>query len=399
MVQLDFDIEKIFRRGFFVLALGFLLSFVVVGIFVFRPSEEIFERQEREEKSLASSPLVISLDRAGETISIPLPNLVSELSLSLVLPRPSENSSQDLFLLRLKKGGASRLITLPEKVYFAYDRGLQFREEAGPFWVEFSKKGDGLILASVGLIHSLKMEEERGSFVLRVEESPQRAVTEFVEASPFRLFGEGKWIGPDLFLKKYGNKKSLFRFELGSSEKGEIISLNPNDFLVWKEGRWSFTTSPSSEDGPIAQLVSSDDRSSLFQGWIGDEYVRFSLFFSPPAPLKTKGEDFLSAIRIRSEKQISCMLDRQCFVLRIGDWVLKTENRWKVLRKKEEKESYAQGKLAGELFVFDRIETKGGQKIICGSLFNQIRSHLLPIEIAVHTQGPEAARLSRGKSR
>lgn len=399
MVQLNFDIEKIFRRGVWVLTLGFILSGAVVGVFLFRSKEWTLEKEVKREIKENPSFCTIPLEMKGEEISIPLPNLLSEFSFYFAPSRPGGSFSRDLFFLRLKKGGAVRLVSLPERVYFRYAKGLQFAEQAGPFWIAFSKQGDGFVSASVFLINSLGQEEERGSFMLRIEESPQRVAGEFPEGSPFRILGEGRWIGQDLFLKKYGAKESLFRLELGSLGKEEVFSLQPGDFLVWKENRWISTSFPETEEGPLAQFVISDDKMALFQGWVQDEYVRFSLLFTSPPSLKPKGEDFLSAVRVRSEKQISCMLDRQCFVLRLGDWVLKTENRWKVLRKTEEKEAYTQGKLAGELFVFDRIDVKGGQKVICGSLFNPIRSQFVSIEIAAHTQSLEAVRLGKGKNR
>ena len=80
------------------------------------------------------------------------------------------------------------------------------------------------------------------------------------------------------------------------------------------------------------------------------------------------------------------MLEKQCLILRSGDWVFKGESRWKILRKKEEREAYLRGTWIGELFVFDRIEAKNGQKVVQGSLFNPGRSQVVPIEISVNAQ-------------
>ena len=76
------------------------------------------------------------------------------------------------------------------------------------------------------------------------------------------------------------------------------------------------------------------------------------------------------------------MMEKQCLILRASDWVLKTNGRWKVLRKKEEKEAYLGGKTLGELFLFEKIESKQGQKTVVGYLFNPEKSSMLPIELA-----------------
>jgi len=94
-------------------------------------------------------------------------------------------------------------------------------------------------------------------------------------------------------------------------------------------------------------------------------------------------DNLFSSIRIRSDKQISCTLDKQCLILRTGDWVLKTGNRWKVLRREEEKEAFLSGKIAGELFVLDQISNLQGQKSISGHIYNLPRTQTVSIELPV----------------
>ena len=116
------------------------------------------------------------------------------------------------------------------------------------------------------------------------------------------------------------------------------------------------------------------------------EYIRLSLAIGPSSPFKAKGEELFSSVRIRSEKQISCMLEKQCLILKTGDWVFRGANRWEVLRNQEEKDAYLQGKMIGELFLFDRIDSKAGQKFVQGTLFNLGRTEAIALEIAVSSQ-------------
>ncbi len=82
-----------------------------------------------------------------------------------------------------------------------------------------------------------------------------------------------------------------------------------------------------------------------------------------------------------------CTAVKRCWAAVLGSIGRKGTSRWKVLRKQEEKDAYLQGKLVGEIFVFDRLESKGGQKVLQGHLFNLERSQVLPIEIAAGSQG------------
>ena len=68
-------------------------------------------------------------------------------------------------------------------------------------------------------------------------------------------------------------------------------------------------------------------------------------------------------------------------VLKTGDWVLKTNGRWKILRKKDEKDAFLNGKLFGELFILEQISQKQGQKMIQGRLFNPGRTQVVSIEM------------------
>ena len=73
-------------------------------------------------------------------------------------------------------------------------------------------------------------------------------------------------------------------------------------------------------------------------------------------------------------------------ILKTGDWVIKKENRWKILKKKEDRDALLCGKLVGELFVFEKIDMRGGQKFVQGLLFNVGRTQAAPIEMAVTGQ-------------
>ena len=178
---------------------------------------------------------------------------------------------------------------------------------------------------------------------------------------------------------------------MGPLSKVDLIELEEDQWIAWLDGRWKKIASLAEGKGrPIARFSFREGpgqgRAIILEGWDLEGHIRLSLPQAQPLPFKAKGDELFSSVRIRSEKQISCMLEKQCLILRSGDWVFKGESRWKILRKKEEREAYLRGKWIGELFVFDRIEAKNGQKVVQGSLFNPGRSQVVPIEISVNAQ-------------
>jgi hypothetical protein len=159
------------------------------------------------------------------------------------------------------------------------------------------------------------------------------------------------------------------------------IECSLKDWLVFKEGKWERVSDLRQVEGqPIARLKNASSGALELEGWEGTSHIRMRLALAPLPPLKMRGEELFAQLRVRSEKQVSCMLDKQCFILRPNDWILKTQGRWKILRKEEEKAAFVERKIAGEAFVLDRIEVKGPSKSIAGHYISAGRSQMVPIE-------------------
>ena len=165
-----------------------------------------------------------------------------------------------------------------------------------------------------------------------------------------------------------------------------------NQWLIWENDQWVQGELPDSQHAAIARVVSADQKALVFEGWNLENYVRIALPLAQNAPLKVRGDEMFHSIRIRSERQISCMLEKQCLILRCGDWILKTDGRWKILKKSEEREAYQKGKLAGELFVFEKIDSKQGQKWIQGTLFNADKTQMAVIDMQVNQHVARSAK-------
>ncbi len=358
-----------------------LFSSALICVFIFKTDAPLaqFGSHLSTKQNRAAFDIPIHLKKVP--IPLPIPRLDEAISFSCERARPGIGEECGSYLIRLKKANLKRRLTLPARVDLKFDKELQFSNEESPFWAEIQKEGSEI--AAYFFVARNENREEVGTYRFSVEEANIRSSSEFPERSPFKILADSKILGRDLFLKTYKDGMTTQRIEMCN----QVFPIKEGDFLVWKDDKWQLVQSLlDTENLPIARCSVVDDRSVLFETWGLDGFARIAITSVLQIPLKTKSEEFLSSVRIRSEKQISCMLDKQCFVLRVGDWILKEENRWKILRKNEEKNSYLQGKIEGELFVFDRIDLKNGQKNIQGNLVNLNRSQMISVNVVAQCQ-------------
>lgn len=368
LTALHFHPKRIAYMG--VCLLGASVLFFLFLFFLFQSEEDLSNITVRKVKTVVEkAPYSFSLGLKGDGIIFPIPDLQEEMTFSFDPPRPDGVTVEKRLLVRLKKAEEFKRVVLPCRIdlEFQQDR-LKFAKQESPFWLELTLGASEKIEGKWNICIA-ENQVHQGTLVLEGTASPLQGSQEFAEGSPFRVLGEGKWLGRGLF------QKEMERLEI---KPNEFLDLKVGDWLVWKESKWE--KGLASKEYPIAHIASILSKMMLIEGWDGDGHVRLSLGFVP-VPFKVKPEDLFSSLRIRSEKQVSCVLEKQCMVLKVGDWVLKQSGRWKILRKKEEREAFLHGKLLGELFIFDQILHKSGQKMMQGRLVNASRTQEFPLEL------------------
>lgn len=374
----SFDFDKTLKTGIGVLLGMVALSSVFIAFFESETTDPVAAFGKPRGLSKEQKPIEIPFRLPSVAISLPVPNIEGDLCFSFDRVRPDSVSENATFLVRLKKTNQIRRVTMPTRIDFKYEKDLQFSNMKSTFWAELNIEESNQIQARLFIANGDSIEEI-GSYRFSAEEAPIRQ--DFVEGSALKALAEGKLLGKDSFQKSYGDGGLLQRLEISS----DVMTVKEGDLLAWKEEKWCKIATPAEgHNFPLARVSKADDKAVFFDAWGLDGYSRISLSSMQQIPFKTKSDEFITSVRVRSEKQISCMIDKQCFVLRVGDWVLKEDNRWKILRKAEEKNAFLQGKLEGELFVFDRIDLKSGQKTMHGNLVNLSRSHMVPINVAAH---------------
>lgn len=301
----------------------------------------------------------------------------SQIAFSVDPPRPDGTSSDLRILVHLLQAKQSRRVDLPAKIGLQFSDALAFSDRTDLFWLECNASDGGVVAA-------LFYQAPDGQVICKNQwkATPQETPLDvFTPGSPFQEWADAKWWGRDLVAEKFAEGSSFHRFEINSNE----IDCAETDWFVYKEGRWQKGT--IEPNVPIAHIKEASSGFVEIEGW--DEkscHVRLRLPLMQGNASRLRGDELFSQLRVRSEKQISCILEKQCLILRIGDWVVKSKDRWKVLRKKEEKEALLSGKTSGELFVLERIDSKTKQ--IAGSLYSPKRTSFSPIEYTQISKKP-----------
>lgn len=402
--SLTFHPERIPWIGGLILSGAFILAIPFLWLLYHSDCPSVALEKKSSAKKVAQS-LSFSLKLKENIPFLPLPDLKNEISFSYDPPRPDGTLPSQQLLVRLKKSMESHRVILPCRLDLQYlEEKLSFSQRESLFWIELASAAGGQIEGRIFVHSASEGKVETGNFLVTPQESPIQMAQEFADGSPFRLLAESRWYGRDLFREYYEGGCSLERLEIGAISSAELLELKGGDVLVWKDGHWIANSSfQDGQNKPIARIESNSGKNLILEGWDSNGHVRISLTPASGPAFKIRGEDLLTSIRVRSEKQISCMLEKQCLILKAGDWVLKTNGRWKVLRKKEEREALLKGMMMGEIFVFEQIHQKQGQKFIQGRLFNPGRFQFVAIEVPAQSmRKPLSAgekNLRKGKTR
>lgn len=309
-----------------------------------------------------------------------LPNIKNEFRASINPARPG--NQETVLTIRLESTGQTKRIALGSKIDLEFvGASLHFAKEKSPFWVEVVElKGNELILKPFAEKEGI---EAFPPFSILLEESPLKQASDFFANMAFKFLADSHWLGSDLFQEGVCPAQ---RLEIHTHP----FDLKLTDWLVFKEGKWEKQQTPSL-DHPVARVKEVLGKKLILEGWDGEDYLKIAVPLAFHSPWKAKPEELFTSIRVRSGRQISCCLEKQCMVLKLGDWVLKDAGRWKILRKKEDKDAFLNGKMSGELFILDSIFQKQGQKMIRGKLYHPSRTQLVSVEIPAQSNRKKEA--------
>lgn len=203
------------------------------------------------------------------------------------------------------------------------------------------------------------------------------------------------WHGKDLFLKLYGGNEFAF---LSEKEKISFIDdqeipyncyLSLGEYVVWYEGRW---TDPKqvemTQSLPLLSIKKIDSKFIILElsSPFGLHSLNLNLIKYPI--LNDECSVFykeLSYVGLKNWGEAVLQTNNgERIILSEGDWLYRFSEKWKILDSLEDIDNYISGVISAPLFVFQKIQKKGGSYLLKGTLFNSSRTHFEDVELSLY---------------
>jgi len=204
-------------------------------------------------------------------------------------------------------------------------------------------------------------------------------------------------LGCDPLIEHYGGKeyadwKDKIKCAFTSDETSYAVFVSTGDFLQFKEGEWRCMRTKTPEaiekDLPLAQVLSATPKEVQMQAWDESGFfsIQATISSGKVTPSNITHDMLPTGLRMRSEREVSCMFGKKRLMIKKGDWLLKTALGWRNLKKAQEIEDCLYHRLKGELFIFDHIEKNQGKNMLQGHFFDAQRTNATLIVLPIDTE-------------
>lgn len=322
--------------------------------------------------------------------------LADELMLLAYNSRPDIQSKDAKLLISLKNGKETLTVANGRPLFLKeaqQGKGLVISEAATGLWVKPILLENGAVLIEAGrkLVSKEGIAgEEKGEFIV----SPQGGIPSRFNPTQMIYVKELKsahGFHQDLLIQKYGGRefaswREKTALELTRGSATYACFLSQGDYLLYEDEEWRVASSEElNNDLPVAIVKSASAKGLEIEAWdpTGFYPVQVRIEMEKPNRFQPKPEMMPSGIRVRSSTQISCALGKRRWIIKQGDWLLKTATGWRNLRRSNEIEDYLQHRIKGELLVFDAIEKEQGRLVMKGTLFDDTRTQVQPISLPI----------------
>lgn len=372
------------NRVFSVAATFVFIGTLALGACVFFIQEQPYEMAPiliRQKKQNLKPSLTLPIK---EKQSLPEFNYIN-LSQEFAFFKVPENGviNEELYLLLAKKSGQTKLVKNGDRVGLdfseLFSKGCEFDLQV----LSQEKKVEVVFKSNNQIFDVLQLPIQDLAFKSLDQINPHSKIAKLLQI---------QWIGQDLFQKKFLPICLDYRL---SMKPGLVQSVTKDEFICLKNDVFSVEKTPLKDSDLVAEVAAIDEKTIQLLVFTKDEVAKILIQPSSLA-FKPQNADFITSIRIRSENQVSCFIDKQPFVLKTGDIVFKKDAKWKALRTTDEKQSLMTGVVDAEVFVFDRIESKNSTQYMCGYFFNKNHSEKIFLEMP-SVDKKKSSKLDRGK--
>ncbi len=322
--------------------------------------------------------------------------LADELVLIAYNSRPDVASKDAKILISLKNGKEQLALPNGRTLYLKESeqgKGLHSSSEATGLWAKPILLENGAVLIEAGRKLVSKdghIGEEKGQFVVAGQGGVPSRYNPGNQSFAKEL-KSGRGFAHDLLIQRYGGReyeswreKAVLVLPREHATYGCFVS--PGDYLLYDGVEWHISALEELKfDQPVAYVKAVSAKAIDIEVWdeTGFFPLQFKIEMEKQGGSQVKPEMLPSAIRLRSESQVSCAFGKRRIILKQGDWLLKTEAGWRKLRRTEEIQQYLHHRLTGDLLIFDGIEKEQGRSVMKGHLFDETRTHVQPLSLPI----------------
>jgi hypothetical protein len=322
--------------------------------------------------------------------------IAEEFSVFAFNSRPDVLQKDAKILIGTKEGKESAVLQNGKAIFLqerTEGKGLEISDLPTSIWIKPILLDNGSVLIEAGrkLISrdGEVLGEEKGEFI-----APLHKNASFRQQESLSDLRAALHLGEDPLIEKYGGAeyaswKEKIKLHITSGSKSYAVFVSKGDFLQFKNQEWRIASGDAlSPDLPLACIVSSCSKAVEIQAWDASGFFSIECTVTPKI-LEGRSvlhELYPTALRLRSNTQVSCLLGKKRMLLKKGDWLLKTASGWRNLRRADEIEDCLFHRLKGELFIFDGIEKQQGKTFLAGYIFDALRTQAHAISLPIDTE-------------
>jgi hypothetical protein len=361
-------------------------------------------------EKIGQGPLSLSAYKKKSII----PDMSKEILVLAKNARPDRQIKDTSVLITLKSSSGSYTARSGEQIFLSCDPlaggtapVYHFSERKTPLWIRPTVLDKNDVLLEVGIFMPSKESEtfleEKTQFV--VQDHAMSQESEGHEQAFIAVLKQAKLWGSDVLFAQYGGKeykswKDKQKIEIPAEKQSLFYFLEKGDLLQWKNHEWvPVTLAEASNRLPLAEVKAVSTRFLELQVW--DEEGFYPTFIKleaqPSHRSGFKTENLPHSIRLRTSSQVTCCLGKRRYILKEGDWLLKTARGWRNLKRAKDIEDYLQHRIKGELFIFDGFSREQGKLLIKGHWFDEMRTQIVPFSVPV--SGDSKSRTSLRKEK
>ncbi len=209
----------------------------------------------------------------------------------------------------------------------------------------------------------------------------------------YKAMENAQFLGKDLLFEMYGGEeffvwKGKDRLKFPFEKSFGFIPISQGDLLVWNEEGWQLRCLDSGISGPAAQIHSLSNQGITIRLWNerGERIKDVKLALQRSQFFPPKLEEFIKQAKFRTQKSMSCLLNGRREIVHLGDWIVKSGDRWKILRSLSELEHLLQYEKSTSLIIVQAFEKKEGSRWLKAVAFDEMREHSAEVTLKLQTK-------------